>query len=210
MKVQKGIWATILSFFGSRFRDEHAIESEGVMKGASKKIFYLIVLVGSAWGLWSSRRSNSSAAQNPASQPTDARGSAATSSPTMKVDTSGVIFISKDQVSQSYAKGAMLYNGNPERNYRVHIFHRDEPGEVEVHTKDTDIFYILEGSALFATGGTMAGGKETAPGEVRGASMGGGVVRQVTKGDVVIIPANVTHWFKEIQQPITYFGIKVR
>jgi quercetin dioxygenase-like cupin family protein len=38
--------------------------------------------------------------------------------------------------------------------------------------------------------------------------MAGGVVRQVTRGDVLIIPANVTHWFKEIQQPITYFGVK--
>jgi quercetin dioxygenase-like cupin family protein len=27
---------------------------------------------------------------------------------------------------------------------------------------------------------------------------------------VVIIPANVTHWFKELQQPVTYLVIKVR
>ena len=125
-------------------------------------------------------------------------------------DASGVIFISHDQVSQSLAKGATLYNGNPERNYRVHIFHRDTPGEVEVHTKDTDVFYFLEGSATFVTGGNLVAGKDTAPGEIRGASMNGGVVHQVAKGDVVIVPANVTHWFKEVQQPITYFGVKIR
>jgi quercetin dioxygenase-like cupin family protein len=120
------------------------------------------------------------------------------------------MYFPKDQVSQSFDKGATLYNGNPERNYRVHIFHRDKPGEVEVHTKDTDIFYILEGAATFVTGGTTVGGKETAPTEFRGTSMDGGVVRLITKGDVLIIPANVPHWFKEVQQPITYFGVKVR
>jgi len=56
----------------------------------------------------------------------------------------------------------------------------------------------------------MVGGKETAPTEVRGASMDGGVVRQISKGDVLIIPAKVPHWFREIQHPITYFGVKVR
>ncbi len=125
-------------------------------------------------------------------------------------DKSGVIFVSNDQVSKAYAKGALLYDGYPDRNYRVNVFHRDKPGEVEIHTKDTDIFYILEGSATLATGGTMMGGKETAPGEVRGPSMTGGEVRHVTKGDVIIIPANVAHCYTAVEQPTTYFGVKVR
>jgi len=41
--------------------------------------------------------------------------------------------------------------------------------------------------------------------------MEGGVARVLSKGDVIIIPpANVPHWFKEIQQPVTYFVVKVR
>jgi mannose-6-phosphate isomerase-like protein (cupin superfamily) len=52
--------------------------------------------------------------------------------------------------------------------------------------------------------------KSPNPVSARVASMDGGVVRRLTKGDVIIIPANVPHWFKEIQQPITYFGVKVR
>ena len=69
---------------------------------------------------------------------------------------------------------------------------------------------MLDGPATFVTEGTMVGGKYAAPYEVRGTSMEGGVVRQVGKGDVIIIPANVTHWWKEVQQPITYFGVKTR
>lgn len=133
------------------------------------------------------------------------------SAPAPKPDASGVIFFDKSAVDQGFAKGATLYNGNTEgKNYRVHTLRRDAPGEVEVHTKDTDIFYILDGSATFVTGGAMNGGRDTAPDEKRGASMTGGTTYHLSKGDVVIIPANVTHWFKELQQPVTYLVIKVR
>jgi quercetin dioxygenase-like cupin family protein len=56
----------------------------------------------------------------------------------------------------------------------------------------------------------MVGGKETGPGEIRGTSVQGGTSRKIAKGDVFIVPANVVHWFREIQQPVTYFLVKVR
>jgi quercetin dioxygenase-like cupin family protein len=56
----------------------------------------------------------------------------------------------------------------------------------------------------------MAGGRDTAPDEKRGKSMDGGTVYHVTQGNVVIIPANVAHWFKEVPQSVTYLTIKVR
>ena len=178
------------------------------MTEAAKRFFYLIVLlvVGSS-ALGSVQSTNSTTTQDSAAS---AKRSATTMLPGVNADASGVMFFSNDQVAQTFVKGAVLYNGNPERNYRVHIFHRDKPGEVEIHTKDADILYILEGSAIFATGGTVTDGKETGPGEIRAVSMNGGVVRTLTKGDVIIVPANVPHWFTGIQKPITYFGVKVR
>lgn len=140
-------------------------------------------------------------------------GAAPTPAPTVefKADANGVILFDKSTVSQAFAKGATLYNGNAEgRNYRVHTLRRDAPGEVELHVKDTDIFYILDGSATFLTGGAMIDGRDTAPDEKRGKSMNGGTAYHLTGGNVVIIPAGVTHWFKEIQQPVTYLTIKVR
>lgn len=180
------------------------------MTEAPKKLFYSVVLIVIASAATSPQSANRTATPDSAPQTTPAKTSTATAPPSVNADASGVMYFPKDRVSQSFAKGTILYNGNPERNYRVHIFHRDKPGEVEVHTKDTDIFYILEGSATFVTGGTMAGGKEAASTEVRGASIDGGVVRVITQGDVLIIPSSVPHWFREIQQPITYFGVKVR
>lgn len=126
-------------------------------------------------------------------------------------DASGVLYFGKEEVTPAFQANLMLYDGVPEKkNYRVAVYHRDKGGEVEIHKKDTDVFYILEGEATFVTGGAVTGGKETAPDEVRIATMEGGVSRKIAKGDVIVIPANVTHWFKEVGKPVTYFGVKVR
>ena len=86
---------------------------------------------------------------------------------------------------------------------------RYSKGEVEVHDKETDTFHVLEGSATFITGGTMAGGRVTGPGQKRGKDMTGGQTYHLTKGDVIVIPAGVPHWFKEVPQSITYYVVKV-
>ena len=31
-------------------------------------------------------------------------------------------------------------------NYKIDASHRDDPGVVEIHTRDTDIIYMLEGT----------------------------------------------------------------
>ena len=125
-------------------------------------------------------------------------------------DASGVMYFSSEEITPAFKANLMMYDGVPQKNYRVAVFHRDKGGEVEIHKKDTDVFYILEGQATFVTGGTMTGGTETAPDEVRIATMEGGVARKIGKGDVIVVPANVPHWFKEVGKPVTYFGVKVR
>jgi quercetin dioxygenase-like cupin family protein len=52
--------------------------------------------------------------------------------------------------------------------------------------------------------------KNTAPDEFRGQSISGGDTRQLKKGDVIIIPAGVPHWFKEVTNPFLYYVVKVR
>jgi len=81
--------------------------------------------------------------------------------------------------------------------YQVHASRDQEPGQVEVHVKDVDIIYMLEGTTTFVTGGTMVGGKTTAPDEIRGRYVNGGETRTLTKGDV-IVPKGTPHWFKEV------------
>src|SRR5215212_5104162 len=120
-----------------------------------------------------------------------------------------VLFFDNTQVSASFSKGAMLLDGI-NRNYMVHTSRRDQPGQAEVHSLDTDIIYVIEGTATFVTGGTAAEPKKIAPYEIRGSRIEGGETRQLSKGDVIIVPNGTPHWFKEIHGAFLYYTIKVR
>jgi glc operon protein GlcG len=123
---------------------------------------------------------------------------------------SAVTFFDKKQVDEGFAKGAVLFDGGDGRNYMVHASRREAPGMVEVHTKDADILYVLQGSATIVTGGTMVEGHNIAADEIRGKEIVGGETRSLVPGDAMIIPNGVPHWFKEVQAPFLYYVVKVR
>ena len=126
-------------------------------------------------------------------------GAAAISS---AADSSKVTFVSHEQT----VKAGTLVTAP---NLQVLMAHRDAPGMVEVHDKETDTIYVLAGSATFVTGGTMVGGSVTAPGQQRGSDIQGGDARPLVKGDVIVVPAGVPHWFKEVRGSIDYYVVKV-
>jgi glc operon protein GlcG len=118
----------------------------------------------------------------------------------------GVIQLDHDKVAAAFAKNGTLLATN---NFRIMALRRDQPGEAEIHDRDTDIFYVLEGSANLVTGGEATEPRNTAPGETRAKSIAGGEQRRVTKGDVVVIQNGVPHWFKDVSAPFLYYTVKV-
>ena len=120
---------------------------------------------------------------------------------------SKVTYFPSKQVSQAFVKGTPLVEIE---NYKVHASHRDEPGIAEIHTRDTDIIYVLEGNATFVTGGTAVDLKTITPEEIRGKEISGGEALRITKGDVIIVPNGIPHWFKEVSKPFNYYVVKVR
>ena len=117
-----------------------------------------------------------------------------------------VSFIDHEKVAAALANGGALVSAN---NLTVSGNHRMVPGQVEVHDLETDIFYVTDGEATIVTGGTMVGGKQTAPNQHRGTDLQGGEARHLQKGDVMVIPAGIPHWFKEVSPTINYFTVKV-
>jgi uncharacterized protein GlcG (DUF336 family)/mannose-6-phosphate isomerase-like protein (cupin superfamily) len=115
-----------------------------------------------------------------------------------------------DEVTAAFVNGAVLFDGEGNRNYMVHASHRDGAGMAEVHDLDTDIIYVLDGSATFVTGGSVEDGRTTAPNEIRGLSIRNGEVRRISKGDVLIVPNGTPHWFKEVSGSLNYYVVKVR
>jgi uncharacterized protein GlcG (DUF336 family)/mannose-6-phosphate isomerase-like protein (cupin superfamily) len=136
-------------------------------------------------------------------------GATTTSSAGGTVPVEGVHYFTREQVAASFAKGAVLLDGSG-RNYMVHTSRRDAPGQAEIHTRDTDVIYVTDGSAVLVTGGTALDQKTTAPDEIRGSAIQGGETRRIRKGDVITVPAGTPHWFKDVGGPISYYTIKVR
>jgi glc operon protein GlcG len=121
-----------------------------------------------------------------------------------------VKFIDAKMVSDGFAKGAVLEDGSNGENYMVHASRREKPGMSEVHELDTDIIYVLDGSATFVTGGKSVDPKMIAANEFRGSMIDGGETRSLKKGDVVIVPKGTPHWFKQVDGAFLYYVVKVR
>jgi len=76
---------------------------------------------------------------------------------------------------EKVAKGGTLVTAP---DLSVSVNRRTGPGQVEVHDKETDTFYVLDGEATIVTGGTMVGGKVSRPNQQLGTSINGGETRQ--------------------------------
>ncbi len=116
-----------------------------------------------------------------------------------------VTFVPAAKVEAAFVKGMPLVETDL---YKIHASRRDAPGMAEVHVKDTDIIYVLEGTATIVTGGRVVDGKTTAPGELRGAAIQGGSEQQLARGDVFIVPNNVPHRFTQVSNPFLYYVVK--
>jgi len=119
---------------------------------------------------------------------------------------SSVTYKDHDAVAAAIANGGQLASGP---DFTISMARRTAPGQVEVHDKETDTFYVLEGEATFVTGGMMIGGRVSRPNQQLGTDIQGGQTHHLVKGDVIAIPAGTPHWFKEVTKPITYYMVKV-
>ena len=114
--------------------------------------------------------------------------------------------IDHNEVAAAFAKGMPILETN---NFKIHASRRETPGLAEIHTRDTDIIYVLEGRATLVTGGKALQPKTISPEEIRGKAIEGGEIRHIVKGDVVVIPNGVPHWFKEVNGPLLYYVVKI-
>ena len=86
--------------------------------------------------------------------------------------------------------------------YRINLVRRVKPGAALAHAGNTELHYITEGAGTLVTGGTIA---KAAGGT---ATIENGDTRHVKKGDVILIPANTPHWYKDIEGSIAYLEVR--
>jgi uncharacterized protein GlcG (DUF336 family)/mannose-6-phosphate isomerase-like protein (cupin superfamily) len=114
-------------------------------------------------------------------------------------------YIPAADVTAKFQKGGLLMNTD---FYKVDAGRREKPGEVEWHARDTDIMYVVAGSATVVTDGEMVNSRHTAPGEIRADSIKDGVTHKLSPGDVLVIPNGLPHQFIEVSNPFLYYVTK--
>jgi mannose-6-phosphate isomerase-like protein (cupin superfamily) len=92
--------------------------------------------------------------------------------------------------------------GNTDQ-YRINLVRRVKPAAALAHAGNTEVHYITEGAGTLVTGGTIVrpAGRGTA-------TIQGGETRRVVKGDVVVVPADTPHWYKDVEGSITYLEVR--
>lgn len=117
----------------------------------------------------------------------------------------GVAYFDRQTVESAFAVGKPLIE---RQDFKIHASRRTGAGRAEVHHDDTDIVYVLQGNATIVTGGDVVGVETIGAGEQRGERIDGGVARRLEPGDVMVIPAGVPHWFREVSPPFLYYVVK--
>ena len=117
---------------------------------------------------------------------------------------------------------------NGEYNVGVGVVHRAKTagtggpgggGGVE-HSQITEVYHVISGNATLVTGGTLENPRESAPDSTvvtvlngpstQGSAVSNGISRDIGPGDVVIIPPNTPHYFREItSDQIVYLVVRV-
>jgi mannose-6-phosphate isomerase-like protein (cupin superfamily) len=107
-------------------------------------------------------------------------------------------------------------------NVSIAVVHRDKGTNLTgmaSHDKVSEVYYVVEGSGTFVTGGTLEKPQKreqssdvvkqlSGPG-FAGSGIRGGVSRRVSKGDMVVIPAGTPHGFTDVQEAITYTIVRI-
>lgn len=91
---------------------------------------------------------------------------------------------------------------------------RQETGEAAQTHEFRHVIYVLSGSATFVTDGTMVDAKPFEPitpwgsKEMRASQIDGGTTYHLSKGDLITVPKEIPHWWKEVpDSPLIYIAI---
>jgi mannose-6-phosphate isomerase-like protein (cupin superfamily) len=76
-----------------------------------------------------------------------------------------------------------------------------------IHEHEAELFYVVDGSGTMVTGGTLREEKRTNAANLSGTGIDGGTSRNISKGDVLIVPENTPHWFGNINDTLVLISL---
>lgn len=93
--------------------------------------------------------------------------------------------------------------------YRAAMEYRTSVGGASTHREENEFFYAIEGSGHLVTGGKLLDEKEVNPRNLGGSAIAGGQGQEVAKGDWIMVPAGVAHWFDRIDGRLVLMSMKM-
>ncbi len=88
--------------------------------------------------------------------------------------------------------------------FQANIVVRRSPQGGGAHELGTEVHQILAGAGTLVTGGRIVRGSTPAA----SATIEGGQSHRVGPGDVVLIPANTPHWYKDVDAGLRYLEVR--
>ncbi len=79
------------------------------------------------------------------------------------------------------------------QGYKATLYIQVRNGMAEMHGEFDEIFIVLDGHAILASGGTLEKGQQSAPGEMRAPAIIGGSRQELQAGDVLHVSAGTPH-----------------
>lgn len=118
-----------------------------------------------------------------------------------------VHYVNHDKVASTMVKGGQIISDNG----LIVLANRAVQRGAEMHDKTNHVFIIVDGEATFVTGGKLTNAKVVSPGQTRADGIEGGEVHHLRKGDVITIPANTPHWWKDTSTTgsVGYYAVNI-
>jgi mannose-6-phosphate isomerase-like protein (cupin superfamily) len=89
--------------------------------------------------------------------------------------------------------------------HRINLVRRTKAAGATAHEGFAELHHIVEGSGTIVTGGVIV----RPTGGAGGATIQGGSSRHVAKGDVILVPSGVPHWYQQLDgESITYLEVR--
>jgi mannose-6-phosphate isomerase-like protein (cupin superfamily) len=107
---------------------------------------------------------------------------------------------SADKNTVLHSAGVLLIN---------HVIYKAAHGPWEVHQTCDDLYFVRMGTARAKLDGTLIGGKEDPPGEIRGTGVHGARDFTIGPGDMVVVPRNTAHFMDPGSTRLGYLLVKV-
>ena len=87
--------------------------------------------------------------------------------------------------------------------------YRAAVASANVHEREAELFYVIDGLATMVIGGKLVNEKRTNPENRTGSAVEGGTSRRVAKGDFIMVAENTPHWFSAIDGTVTLMSLHI-